>query len=121
MEIETQKKEYTLDASGKRLGRVASEAATLLLGKNDPSCMKNEAAKVHVKVINARLLDISDKKRMQEEFQTYSGYPGGQKRETLGHLIERRGYSEALTRTISGMIPKNKLHTPRMKNLEVTE
>ena len=118
---ETEKKEYVIDAKGKRLGRVATEAASVLLGKNDPAFAKNIVADVHVKITNARLLDISEKKREQEEFQTYSGYPGGQKRETLGHLIERRGYTEAVARTISGMLPKNKLHKLRMHNLEVVE
>ena len=115
------KKEYVIDAKGKRLGRIATEAASVLLGKDSASFVKNDVADVQVKIVNARLLDISEKKRVQEEFQTYSGYPGGQKRETLGHLIDRRGYGEVLTRTIRGMIPKNKLHKLRMKNLEITE
>lgn len=120
MAAETTTKTYEIDATGKRLGRVATEAATVLLGKNSPDFERHIAADVHVKIVNARLLDISDKKR-QEEFQTYSGYPGGRKTETLDHLANRRGYSEVVRRTISGMIPKNKLHNVRMKHLEISE
>lgn len=115
-----EKKEYTIDATGKRLGRVATEAASILLGKNTPEFAKNRVEPVTVKIINPQLLDISEKKG-QEEFQRYSGYPGGRHVETLDHLAKRRGFEEVLRRVIGGMIPKNKLHALRMKNLEVIE
>jgi len=115
-----EKKEYTIDATGKRLGRMATEVATILLGKNEPDFAKNVVAPVSVKIENVSKLDISDK-RAEEEFQTYSGYPSGRKVETLGHLAERRGYDEVVRRVIAGMLPKNKLHKLRMQNLTVTE
>ena len=115
-----EKKEYTIDATGKRLGRIATEVATILLGKNEPDFAKHVVAPVAVTIENASKLDISEK-RAQEEFQTYSGHPGGRKVETLGHLAERRGYAEVVRRVISGMLPKNKLHKLRMQNLTVTE
>lgn len=114
------KKEYIIDATGKRLGRVATEAASVLLGKNSTSFAKNRVADVTVKIENASKLDISEK-RAEEEFQSYSGYPGGRRVETLGHLAGRRGYGEVVRRVIGGMLPKNKLHDVRMHNLEVTE
>lgn len=113
-------REYTIDATGKRLGRVATEAASVLLGKDQTDFAKHVVAPVKVLITNASKLDISEK-RAQEEFQTYSGYPGGQRTETLGHLAKRRGYGEVLNRVIGGMLPKNKLHKLRMKNLIVTE
>lgn len=115
-----EKKEYIIDATNKRLGRVASEAAALLLGKNTTNFAKNVTTEVSVKVINVKALDITEK-RGEETFATYSGYPGGLKKETLAHLGTRRGYAEVVRRVIAGMLPKNKLHKPRMKNLEVTE
>lgn len=115
-----EKNEYIIDATGKRLGRVATEAATVLLGKNSPAFVKNKPAEVTVTIAHASKLDISDR-RGKDEFQTYSGHPGGRKVETLEHLATRRGYGEVVRRVVSGMIPKNKLHTPRMKNLVVTE
>lgn len=117
----TEKKEHLIDAAGKRLGAVAVEAASVLLGKRAPDFTKHLVFPVSVTVVNARLLDISEKKREQSVYKTYSGYPGGQKVETLGHLAARRGYSEALVRTIGGMLPKNKLHKVRMKNLSIKE
>lgn len=118
--MDMEKKEYIIDATNKRLGRIASEAASVLMGKNTTGFVKNLTADVTVRVSNVKLLDISEKKE-KETFATYSGYPGGLKKETLGHLANRRGYSEVVRRVIAGMIPKNKLHKPRMKNLVVTE
>lgn len=115
-----EKKEYIIDAKNKRLGRVATEAASVLLGKNTTHFAKNLVEPVIVKITNAKLLDISAK-RATEEFQNYSGYPGGRRVETLGHLATRRGYGEVVKRVVAGMIPKNKLHKLRMHNLEVTE
>ncbi len=113
-------KEYIIDATGKRLGRVATEAASILLGKNSPTFVKHLAADVIVKIENAHLLDISEK-RGKEEFQSYSGYPGGRRVETLSHLANRRGYGEVVRRVVGGMLPKNKLHAVRMKKLVVSE
>ena len=113
-------REYTIDAEGKRLGIVATEAATYLLGKDQPDFVKHLAAPVTVNVINVSKLDMSDKKK-DAIYQTYSGYPGGQKDESFQHLAERRGYAEPVRRTIKGMLPGNKLQAVMMKNLIVTE
>lgn len=115
-----EKKEYIIDAKGKRLGRVATEVASILIGKNSPEFMKNVVAPVTVKVVNASQLDITEK-RGKEEFQSYSGYPGGRRVETLEHLGKRLGYGEVVRRVVGGMLPKNKLHKPRLHNLVVTE
>lgn len=115
-----EKKEYTIDAKGRRLGIVATEAASILLGKNTPDFSRNTVTPATVTITNAHLLDISEK-RATEEFQSYSGYPSGRKVETLDHLALRRGYGEVLRRVIGGMLPKNKLHKPRMHNLFITE
>lgn len=115
-----EKKEYIINAEGKRLGHVATEAASILLGKNTAHFAKNVVEPVTVKIENASKLDISEK-RSKDTFQTFSGYPGGLKKETLGHLAGRRGYAEVLKRVVGGMLPKNRLHKLRLQNLEVTE
>lgn len=120
MTTETTKKEYTIDASGKRLGKVATEAARYLIGKNDPSFANNVVPNVLVTIQNASKLDITEK-RAEDTYQSYSGYPSGRKEETLGHLGKRLGYSEVVRRTVAGMLPKNKLQSVRMQNLVVTE
>ena len=115
-----EKKEYIIDSTNKRLGRVATEAASVLLGKNTTHFAKNIVEPITVRIVNASQLDISEK-RGTEEFQRYSGYPGGRNVETLAHLGKRRGYGEVVRRVVNGMLPKNKLQKLRMHNLEVTE
>lgn len=113
-------REYTIDAKGKRLGNVATETAAILQGKDRADFVRNKVAKITVKVINASQMDITEKKK-GDIYQSYSGYPGGRRVETLEHLGKRLGYSEVLRRTVNGMLPKNKLQKLLMKNLEVTE
>ncbi|MAZ56685.1 50S ribosomal protein L13 [bacterium] len=113
-------KEYIIDAKGRRLGKVATEAATYLMGKNQPDFAKHVLADVHVKIENVSLLDIPEK-RKGEIYQSYSGYPGGRSTETLEHLGERLGYDEVVRRTVKGMLPKNKMQSLMMKNLQVSE
>lgn len=120
MTTETQNTVHTIDAAGKRLGKVATEAATVLMGKDRTDFAKHTVAPVNVKIENAAQLDVPEKKK-GEIYQSYSGYPGGRRTETLEHLGERLGYSEVVRRTVKGMLPKNKLQAVLMKNLEVTE
>ncbi|MEX0918163.1 MAG: uL13 family ribosomal protein [Candidatus Paceibacterota bacterium] len=120
METTNPTAEYVIDATGKRLGKIATEAASVLNGKNSAQFAKNVVAPVVVKIENASKMDINEK-RQTEIFQTYSGYPSGQRSETLIHLATRLGYAEVLRRTIKGMLPKNKLQKLRLQNLIVTE
>ncbi len=115
-----EKKEYIIDATGKRLGRMATEIASILLAKNTTHIAKNVVEPVTIKVVNASKPSITEK-RGTEEFQSYSGFPGGRRVETLAHLAKRLGYGEVIRRVVGGMLPKNKLHSLRLKNLEVSE
>lgn len=115
-----EKETFTIDAKGKRLGVIATEAASYLIGKNRTDFARNTVAPVTVEIINASKLDISEK-RATEIYQSYSGYPGGLKKETLEHLRTRLGIAEPIRRTVSGMLPKNKLRTQRLKNLIISE
>lgn len=114
-------KEITIDAKGKRLGRVASEVALILLGKKTPHFSKNIVEDVKVKVLNASKLDLSERKLTTSTYVRYSGYPGGLKTENLKNLSARRGFREALTIAVKGMLPRNKLRAPRLKRLTVSE
>ena len=113
-------KAYTIDATGKRLGKVATEAATLMIGKNDPNFAKHIIADVAVTITNVSKLDITDKKE-KEIYQSYSGYPGGRTTETLIHLAKRRGYGEVVRRTVGGMLPNNKHKKRLLAKLTITE
>ena len=112
---------HSIDAAGKTLGRVASEAAKALMGKMQADYTPNKSSGVKVTISNAGKLYIRERKRTQTIYTTYSGYPGGLKRESLASLTARKGNGEALRRAISRMLPRNTMLTARMKNLTVTE
>lgn len=120
MNTETQNKIVEIDATGRRLGKLATEVAVVLMGKNQPDFAKNIVATVTVKVINLNKMDIPEKKK-EEIYQSYSGYPGGRKKETLEHLANRLGHKEVFKRTVKNMLPKNKLQSKLLKNLELSE
>jgi large subunit ribosomal protein L13 len=113
--------DYTLDAKGQKLGRIASEAAKLLMGKNSPSFSRNKAPDVKVTITNASKLAITEKKLVTKQYKRFSGYPGGLKEESLGHVIERRGIKEALRHAVRGMIPNNKLRPTMLKKLHIID
>ena len=112
---------YTVDAKGKKLGRIASEISMLLMGKNKPSYQRNVVAGVKVQVVNASQLSIELPKLESKEYTRYTGYPGGLRKETLERLIRRRGSKEALKRAVHGMLPSNKLRSVMLKNLFISE
>jgi len=109
--------EYNLDATGEKLGRLATKVATLLMGKNISDFEKNTIANVKVNVNNISKLDISKKKKEQKEYSRYSGYPGGRKVERMEKVIEKKGEAELMRRAVRGMLPANKLRAKLMKNL----
>src|SRR3989344_4960266 len=111
--------EYTIDAAGKTLGRVASEAAKALMGKTSPDYTPNKRSDVKVHVTNASKLYIREKKRVQKTYITYSGYPGGLKKERLQEITARKGPGEPLRLAVYRMLPRNTLCTNRMKNLKI--
>src|SRR3989344_2063977 len=113
----TDTQSHTIDAKGQSLGRVASRAAHLLMGKNLATFAKNKRPETKVTITNASKLVITEKKRSQKKYLSYSGYPGGLKEETLTALMGRRGIREAIVRAVQGMIPRNKLRKDTMKRL----
>ena len=111
----------TIDARGKRLGRVATEVATILIGKDRTDVVRNVVPDVHVTVTNASKLLIDEKKREQKEYDRYSGYPGGRRTRTLEQVITQKGYAEVLRNAVYGMLPHNRLRAQRMKQLTISE
>ena len=108
---------HTIDAANQALGRVASQTVAFLLGKS--SVAKEVPAKVTI--INAKQIKLSAKKGRSVQYVSYSGYPGGLKRESLDNLIKRRSLSEVLKRAIWGMLPKNQTRSKLIKRLEIIE
>lgn len=111
---------YTVDAKGRSLGRVASEAASALLGKKSVQYVKNKVLLVEVTITNAGSLVIAEKKMQQKEYVRYTGYPGGLRTTSLQMLKDKKGIEEVLRKAVDGMIPRNKLRKERMKRLTIT-
>ena len=112
---------HTIDAQGKKIGRIASQAAAVLMGKNSTSFAKNKVAGQAVEIVNASKADITAAKKTKDIYVTYTGFRGGLNKESLGHLIDRRGMQEVFRRAVSRMLPDNKLRDDRMKNLTISE
>ncbi|HEY0010514.1 MAG TPA: 50S ribosomal protein L13 [Candidatus Paceibacterota bacterium] len=111
---------YTVDAKGRALGRVASEAASALLGKKSAHYVKNFVLPVEVEITNASKLVIGEKKMLQKEYTRYTGYPGGLRIQTLAMLKEKKGIEEVIRKAVDGMIPRNSLRKERMKRLTIS-
>ncbi|HEY4496468.1 MAG TPA: 50S ribosomal protein L13 [Candidatus Paceibacterota bacterium] len=114
-------KNWTIDATDRVLGRVASEVAYILMGKNEPDYQPNAAGKTIVTITNAGKIKVTEKKLSQKMYERYSGYPGGLKFLSLKEVVERKGFSEALRLAVYGMLPTNKLRPLRMKRLKISE
>lgn len=113
--------EHKIDATNKSIGRVASEAAQFLMGKNSTSYARNIAPKVKVEIENASKMKILPSKREQKTYKRFSGYPGGLKETSMEKMIEKKGYAPLLEHAVHGMLPGNRLRDKMMKNLKITE
>jgi len=112
---------YTIDATGKKPGRIATEIAVLLMGKNRTDFTRNKIPEVEVEVTNASSLSLDAKKLKDKRYARHSLYPGGLTLETMAHVVEKKGAREVLRRAVYGMLPKNKLRPRMMKNLRIHE
>lgn len=112
---------HTIDATNKKLGRVSTEIAVLLMGKNTPEFARNVVPNVEVVVTNASKINIDTNKKETAAYKWYSGYPGGLRDEKLKDALAKKGYGEVLRRTVHGMLPSNKLRAKMIKNLTISE
>mgnify|MGYP001008532672 CR=1 FL=1 len=113
--------QFTIDAKGLTLGRVASKAAAMLMGKNTTTFVKNKVPSVTVTIVNAAKTILPEKKLREVDYARYSGYPGGLRYETLGEVLTKKGHKEVYKVAVYGMLPHNKLRSKMIKNLIVTE
>ena len=109
---------YVIDAAGKPLGRVASEAAVLLRGKHKPIFTPNVDCGDHVIVINAEKIVVSGKKMEQKLYHTHSAYVGGFKTATLKEMIEKKP-EKVVELAVKGMLPKGPLGREMYTKLHV--
>lgn len=112
---------YVVDAENKVFGRVASEAAKSLMGKNLPSYSKNKVADVSVTIINASKTKMSVSRLNNTLHERYSGQPGGFRKETNAKIIEKKGWAGLYELAVYGMLPSNKLRPQMMKRLTIKD
>lgn len=115
---EIDRKWYVIDAEGKVLGRLATEVATVLRGKNKPFFSPHVDCGDYVIIINADKVVLTGHKLDQKLYRTYSGHPGGLKEVTYRKLMADKP-ELVVTKAVKGMIPKNKLGTAVIKKLKV--
>lgn len=113
-----EKKWYVVDASGKTLGRLASEVAKVLSGKNKPQYSPATDTGDYVIVINASELQLTGRKLSQKFYRYHTGFPGGLKEVSYGNLMSKKP-EKAFELAVKGMLPKNSLGRQMFRKLHV--
>jgi large subunit ribosomal protein L13 len=113
-----EKKWYVVDAADQRLGRLATEIANVLRGKNKPYFTPHMDTGDYVIVINAEKVAVTGNKGAQKLYRRHSGRPGGMKTETFDHL-QARIPERIIEQAVKGMLPKNALGRKLFTNLKV--
>jgi large subunit ribosomal protein L13 len=109
---------HTIDASDEVLGKLATRAANLLMGKHKPLFSRNADVGDFVVVTNAAKIQITGNKLAQKLYHSHSGYPGGLKTVSMEKVMET--YPErVIEHAVKGMLPKNHLNAKMMKRLRV--
>src|SRR4051794_7049469 len=112
------RKWYVIDASEATLGRVATQIATLLTGKDKPQFTKHIDTGDFVIVINAAHIKTTGGKEDKKIYYRHSNYPGGLKEATLAEK-QAKDPTFAITHAVRGMLPVNRLRDERLKRLKV--
>lgn len=109
---------HVVDAKNKVLGRLATDVATTLMGKRKPNFVPYLDNGDYVIVVNASDVKVTGKKMEQKVYFRHSGYPGGDKRETLS-VLKAKKPEEVVRHAVSGMLPKTKLGKQMIKKLHI--
>lgn len=109
---------YLVDAEGKRLGRLATEIATILRGKNKPEFTPHMDMGDYVIVINAEKVELTGSKSEDKEYFKHTEYPGGKKFINIKKIMQSKP-EFVIEHAVNGMLPKNRLGRKIGKNLKV--
>jgi large subunit ribosomal protein L13 len=115
---EVERKWYIIDAEGKTLGRMASEAAAILRGKRKVTYTPHVDCGDYVIIINAEKVAVTGKKRKEKIYKRHTGYPGGLKEVTFEQVMEKHP-TEVVRHAVKGMMPTGKLGRQMYKKLKV--
>ncbi|GIW68942.1 MAG: hypothetical protein KatS3mg100_436 [Candidatus Parcubacteria bacterium] len=114
--------EITINASGRSLGRVASETALALQGKISPKYARHHLeAALRVKVVGLRNVRVDERRLASRVYYTHSGHLGGLRARTLGERTARQGIAEVFRSVVRGMLPRNRLRKIMLANLSCEE
>jgi large subunit ribosomal protein L13 len=115
---EVERRWYLVDAEGKTLGRLATQIANTLRGKNKPQYTPHVDTGDFVVVVNAEKVVLTGKKLDDKIYYRHSGYPGGLRERTAREQLERRP-TEVLRTAVKGMLPKNRLARRQITKLKI--
>jgi large subunit ribosomal protein L13 len=107
-----------VDASGKTLGRLATQIADTLRGKRKPEYTPHIDVGDFVIVVNAERISVTGKKRQEKRYYRHSGYPGGLRSRTLEEMLARRP-EEVIRLAVKGMLPRTRLGRAQLRKLKV--
>jgi len=117
-QLKSQFEEVTIDAENKILGRLATEVAIILRGKDRPDFRPNKVFEKKVIILNAQKIKVTGDKMTKKLYYRHSGYLGHLKTFTLGEVF-RQDPRKVIRQAVWGMLPKNKLRKIWMRNLEI--
>ena len=112
------REKHVVDASGKILGRLATELATILMGKNKPALVPYWDTGDFVVVTNASQVKVTGKKMKEKTYTRHSGYPGGLRIETFDKVLTSKP-EYVIEHAVKGMLPHNRLGRQMIKKLKV--
>ena len=116
--LEVERRWYVVDAEGQTLGRLATELARVLRGKNKPQYTPHVDTGDFVVVVNAERVVVTGRKAEQKLYRRHSGYPGGLKTTTYEQMMERQP-TEILRKAVRGMMPKTRLARQQLRKLKI--
>src|SRR5690348_2922486 len=109
---------FVVDATGQTLGRLATQIADALRGKNKPVYTPHVDTGDFVIVVNAEKISVTGNKLADKKYYRHSGYPGGLEVRTLAEQLERRP-EEVIRKAVKGMLPRNRLARQQLTKLKV--
>ncbi len=115
---EVERNWYLIDAEGQVLGRLATEIASILRGKNKAEYTPHMDMGDFVVVVNADKVVLTGKKQEQKVYRRHTGYPGGLREVSYGRMMEKHP-ERVLEKAVRGMLPKNSLGRAMFRKLKV--
>jgi len=109
---------YVVDVDGKVLGRIATQIANILRGKNKPTFTPSVDTGDFVIVVNAEKIALTGNKMADKMYYSHSGFPGGIKEINAEKLIQKKP-EDLIKKAVKGMLPKNKLSRHMLSKLKI--